>query len=504
MRFIDLFAGIGGFHRALVSLGHECVFACEADEQLRDLYVENFPHMVGKIVGDIRDKRNKSAVPDHEILCAGFPCQPFSKSGDQKGLNDRTHGTLFHEIVDIVKRRRPEFLILENVGNFERHDQGRTWEIVRETLEELGYSVRATLHKRSGGSGLLSPHHLGYPHNRERFFIAARLGQPAGDPFPPRRRAYTSMKTIIQDADEFDELDRKETQLSRQQRDCIDHWNALLKALPRGARLPYAPIWGDEFGARYPYRSEVPAKASVATLRTALGLPVLGREPGRARMLEMLPRYARASRFPNWKVHFIEENREWYEKNKGHFPAGWLERLKVFPPSLRKLEWNCHGDELDLWRCVLQFRPSGLRAKRPTASPSLVAMTTTQIPIYGPKKRSLTRIEGLRLQGFPDDQRLPPDREAAFHALGNAVHVDVVAAIASRLLGGSDSTEMQLEMDLRAVHIRRDGASRPYAHVQGTSSIDAVARQEAIEEHRNGRVEEPSVILKRANDVTAN
>src|ERR1043166_566973 len=88
MKFIDLFAGIGGFHKALASLGHECVFASEIDEELADLYRGNFPSIRKHVYGDIR--RSKGRVPAHDILCAGFPCQPFSKSGSQNGRRDRT------------------------------------------------------------------------------------------------------------------------------------------------------------------------------------------------------------------------------------------------------------------------------------------------------------------------------------------------------------------------------------------------------------------------------
>ena len=121
LRFIDLFAGLGGFHQALSQLGHECVFASEINEELRDLYQQNFglpSH------GDIRGI-NPKKIPKHDILCAGFPCQPFSKAGDQFGLKDELRGTLFGNIVEIIKE--PKYLILENVGNFERHDKGYTW-----------------------------------------------------------------------------------------------------------------------------------------------------------------------------------------------------------------------------------------------------------------------------------------------------------------------------------------------------------------------------------------
>lgn len=118
LRFIDLFAGLGGFHLALRALGHECVFVSEADRDLRELYLKNFADAHGLVHGDIRECKEK--VPAHDILCAGFPCQPFSKSGDQRGTRDKTRGTLFHEILRILDRHRPQYVILENVGNFER------------------------------------------------------------------------------------------------------------------------------------------------------------------------------------------------------------------------------------------------------------------------------------------------------------------------------------------------------------------------------------------------
>jgi DNA (cytosine-5)-methyltransferase 1 len=178
LRFVDLFAGLGGFHLALTSLGHECVFASEIDRELRELYLKNFPDAHGAIHGDIRECVDK--VPAHDVLCAGFPCQPFSKSGNRHGTRDETRGTLFHEILAILETHRPPFVIFENVGNFERLDDGRTWKIVREKLAALSYTVRGTEHVASGGCGLISPHHLGFPHTRERFFIvAANLTQRA-------------------------------------------------------------------------------------------------------------------------------------------------------------------------------------------------------------------------------------------------------------------------------------------------------------------------------------
>ena len=432
MRFVDLFAGLGGFRVALERLGHECVFASELDPQLRELYGLNFPD--GPVVhGDIRT--SKHHVPPHEVLCAGFPCQPFSKSGTQAGLSDETSGTLFHEILDILKRHRPSYVILENVGNFERHDEGRTWRIVRSSLRRLGYEVRATRHMASGGEGLLSPHHLGFPHHRERFFaLASRVGIPENI-FPSRnRKVATSMADVVQSEDDISERDLEETKIVDQHRRCIDHWNTFLDALPEEkVSLPSFPIWGDEIDAKYPYDEMTPWAYTLGA-----GDDDASKNGWDATLdsFQALPSYAqrRVERFPEWKVRFISANRTWLSSIKSELPSDWVQGLLSFPPSLRKLEWNCQGEVRNLWKHILQFRPSGLRAKRYANSPSLVAMTSTQIPILGPKRRHLSRVEGLRLQGFPDDFHVPDSRTATFKALGNAVHVGVVYAIAAILL----------------------------------------------------------------------
>jgi DNA (cytosine-5)-methyltransferase 1 len=438
MRFVDLFAGLGGFHRALQNLGHECVFASEIDPELRRLYKRNFPNSAEVVYGDIRE--HKADVPGHDILCAGFPCQPFSKSGSQLGLDDQIRGTLFHEIVEVLERHHPEYVILENVGNFERHDDGRTWTIVQEKLQALGYTVRGTVHKKSGGHGLISPHHFGYPHTRDRFFIVARLGYLPGDPFPRGRQdAQTDLGSISQTPDELTAKDRQETALTAQQIECIEHWNALIEAIPEDVDLPSFPIWGDEINADYAFEDRTPfqeATERVASTLSAEDPEFAGR---RTALLAHLPKYARTETFPSWKKNFIRGNRAWFNQIRQYFPAGWVEGLQQFPPSLRKLEWNCQGEERDVWQYVLQFRPSGLRVKRYTSIPTLVAMTTTQIPILGPEGRFISRIEGLRLQGFPDSHELPSARDRAFAALGNAVHVGVMQRIANALLAIGDA-----------------------------------------------------------------
>ncbi len=428
---MDLFAGLGGFRVALERLGHDCVFASEIDPQLRRVYRRNFLE-TPTIHGDIR--KSKEKVPAHDLLCAGFPCQPFSKSGAQAGLSDKTSGTLFHEIVAILRRHRPRYVILENVGNFERHDGGQTWHIVKASLSHIGYEIQATNHVASGGEGLLSPHHLGFPHHRERFFLVASLEDIPGNVFPFRnRKAITSLADIVQTKDELSKRDLAETQIGDHYLRCIEHWNTFLKALPEETvALPSFPIWTDELDATYPYQDITPWSYIMTNSNGThtRNETVITRED-----FENLPSYARrpVERFPQWKVRFITANRTWLTSIQNALPDDWVKEVRSFPASLRKLEWNCQGEVRDLWKHLLQFRPSGLRVKRYLSSPSLVAMTSTQIPILGPERRHLSRIEGLRLQGFPDDFKVPDSRTATFKALGNAVHVGIVEEIASRL-----------------------------------------------------------------------
>lgn len=157
--FIDLFAGIGGFHYALDSFGAKCVFASEIDKKAAEVYYLNHKTLPK---GDIT-KINEKEIPKHDILCGGFPCQAFSISGKQKGFED-TRGTLFFDIARIVNYHRPKILFLENVKNFVKHDKGKTLETVVKTLENMNYTV---FYK------VLNTSSFGLPQNRERVYIVA-------------------------------------------------------------------------------------------------------------------------------------------------------------------------------------------------------------------------------------------------------------------------------------------------------------------------------------------
>ena len=155
--FIDLFAGLGGFRLALESLGAKCVYSNEWDLPAQEVYKANFGDTPE---GDIT-KVDEKTIHDHDILCAGFPCQAFSISGKQRGFED-SRGTLFFDVARIVKEKRPKIVFMENVKNFATHDNGRTLEVVKATMEELGY----TFYQK-----VLNAVNYGIPQKRERIYM---------------------------------------------------------------------------------------------------------------------------------------------------------------------------------------------------------------------------------------------------------------------------------------------------------------------------------------------
>jgi len=191
--FIDLFAGIGGFHFAFHNVGAECVFASEWDEPARKTYKENFekisPKMFssGNFVGDIT-KIDKKAMPDFDILTGGFPCQPFSQAGFKKGFSD-TRGTLFYDIAEIIRIKKPKAFFLENVRGLLAHDNGKTFETISKVLtEELGYSLHYNIVKASDH---------GLPQNRPRLFMVGFRDKKVAFEFPKKRPLEFTMSDVF-------------------------------------------------------------------------------------------------------------------------------------------------------------------------------------------------------------------------------------------------------------------------------------------------------------------
>ena len=192
-KFIDLFAGIGGFHLALHNLGAECVFASEWDEKARKTYEMNFktvsPKLFssGSFVGDITEV-NKKSIPDFDILTAGFPCQPFSQAGFKRGFDD-IRGTLFFDIAEIIRIKKPKAFFLENVRHLYAHDGGKTFETIRTILtEELGYSFHHSIVKASDH---------GLPQLRPRLFMVGFRDKKLEFVPPERRRLKLTMSDIM-------------------------------------------------------------------------------------------------------------------------------------------------------------------------------------------------------------------------------------------------------------------------------------------------------------------
>jgi DNA (cytosine-5)-methyltransferase 1 len=393
-RFVDLFAGIGGFHAALSAAGGKCVWASEIDPAAANVYARNWRH---NPVGDIRQFTEplvSDELPDHDVLAAGFPCQPFSKSGRQEGFRDATRGTLFFNICQILEARRPSVVFLENVRNLAGPRQRDTWTTIIRELRNLGYRV-------SDSPTVFSPHLLppqlgGAPQIRERVFI---VGVHVG-----RDRAWAESSTAttvenrpvmqweprlwdiesILDAEEL--VDHSTYGISHEQSVWIECWNDFVLSVVgfrNGKPLPGFPLWADEFRARPKLSSDL----------------------------------------PTWKADFLRKNSAFYLEHRAVIDE-WKSRwsiMKGFPASRRKLEWQAQDTE-SLWDCVLQLRPSGIRAKRATYLPALVAITQTSI--LGSRKRAITPNEAKRLQGLPVWFEFGPQRDAdSYRQLGNGISV---------------------------------------------------------------------------------
>jgi DNA (cytosine-5)-methyltransferase 1 len=454
-RFADFFSGLGGFHLAAAKLGGRCVFACEIDPALRGLYKQNFGLEPS---ADIRGVKPES-VPEHELLCAGFPCQPFSKAGAQTGWGDKVRGTVFWNIIETLKLRRPRLVILENVAHFVRHDSGNTYQKVRRALEELGYHVDYRQ---------FSPHQFGVPQIRERIYMVASIASLSGFTWPT---AETSLDEVSVH-DVLDQYPSEAAPLSDNVVRCLKAWQKFLRLFPSHVKLPSFPIWSMEFGATYPHEYDSLSRVPLTRLRRSRGS--FGRALSRMSRQEVyrnVPSYARGARavFPHWKKLFIRQNREFFQEHRKLIEP-WLPTIQTFPPSLQKLEWNCQGEERDIWKYVLQFRASGVRVKRANTSPSLVAMTTTQIPIIGWERRYMTARECARLQSMGELQSLPHG-VAAISALGNAVNTRVVGKILEgllKLLPDSHNIRMELE------RVSPLAAAAPRGVEESYSSMDAM------------------------------
>jgi DNA (cytosine-5)-methyltransferase 1 len=408
--FVDLFAGIGGFHAALSAFGGECVYAVEKDPAAAAVYERNWGMpALGDIVADTEDEM---LVPDHDVLAAGFPCQPFSKSGFQRGMEE-ARGTLFFNICRILEARKPSVVLLENVRNIAGPRHTHEWDVIIRSLRQLGYRVSSKPIVFS--PHLLPPERGGRPQVRERVFI---MGTYVGtdeshvevEPAVPHRPVdgwdpnNWDLETHLPIQDDSELRQDMSLRLSTAEQTWIDAWDDFVVTLRKHGvdKLPGFPVWVDAFV----HEADLLIEDDT----------------------------------PDWKATFLRKNSEFYTKHQDLLEA-WLERwgyLRDFPVSRRKFEWQAqHAASLD--STVMHLRPSGLRAKRPTYVPALVAITQTTI--LGDRRRRLSPREVARLQGLPEwfdfgDQ----PAAASYKQAGNGVNVGAAYHVfREHVLAGTDA-----------------------------------------------------------------
>lgn len=357
------------------------------------------------------------------MLCAGFPCQPFSKAGNRQGFKDSKNGGLFQTILSVIDKQNkpPSYLILENVPNILSVEQGKYWSFIINSLIERGYEISWKI---------ISPEDFGIPQGRKRIYLVGALNGLDDFEWPIKEtsKELCISKFIANEAEDSRLLsDTKENALKL--------WSIFLDKIPTNQSLSF-PIWADEFGANYPINGVHPSTYNYPInfeFRGSLGKKI-NIVNGIAQK-ENLPSYVRDGRkkIKPWKLNFIKKNRELYNSNK-HWIDDWKIGLEELPISLRKLEWNCGNSRRIIDDKIIQFRPSGIRVKTSNSIPTLVAMNTTQTPYFPWLNRYMTIKEGLALQGFSELEFITDSPSQNYKAIGNAVNPEVVIRISRNLI----------------------------------------------------------------------
>lgn len=403
-KFIDLFAGIGGFHQAMRFLGGECVMAAEIDPFCVETYKENYE--VKDIRGDV-SKIDPKTIPQFDVLCAGFPCQPFSKAGAQKGFADPGRGNLFHSIMKILDDHiETKFVILENVRNLA--DKTENWEIIKTELMKRNFYI-------TEDPFVLSPTHFGIPQLRERVYILAVNKDFRNEEILTNGFIHKDdllFKQRLKQRDEikvgtaFDILEKNVSgsyRISTEEEFVISAWKDFIYTIDKSTLA--RPIWISCFGNGIADDEEFFKKIQY-------------------------------EKMPDWKKNFVKRNRNMYLKNKV-FIDNWIiengmtDKNKIF----QKFEWNCGNDDVKIEDTIIQIRQSGIRVKRANYFPSLVAMVNTPIVWDKEKKyyRRITVREAANLQNFNKRFKFIGSEKQTYKQLGNSVNVRVLKIIGDSL-----------------------------------------------------------------------
>ena len=330
LKFIDLCCGIGGFHQALTKMGMICVLASDIDESCRQNYYLNYNI---KPVGDLT-KLDVKTISSFDVLCAGFPCQSFSKAGQQKGFDDN-RGNVFFEICKIADYHKPKYIILENVRNIASHDKGHTWDTIKKKLEELNYY---TYEKPV----ILSTLYFGVPQSRERVVILCKrkdIGELKNLPKISKNNIKdTHLKSILEDSPD------KQYNITWKMKVTEEVWDGFLNICNKNKiDIPKFPIWTDWW------------------------------DKDTEQDTVMYKKYT------SW----IDKNKGFHTSNK-ELLEEWLEssrQNKLWVGAVRKMEWQTGENHLTMKQVLWSPRGSGIRIKKCNYSPTLVAMAS-MIPIY--------------------------------------------------------------------------------------------------------------------------
>ena len=374
MTFIDLFCGIGGFHQALTRHGMKCVLACDVDKRCMKTYKDNYNI---EPFNDIR-KLEPEKMPDFDILCGGFSCQPFSNAGKKTTFN-HSKGLLFDEITRIAKQKMPKFMFLENVKHILKISDGKVFEYILQQLYNIGYKVQIFE---------LSPHQLGIPQQRIRVIFTC-IRSDIYDESININLCIPNCEMNFTKIFETDETIKNKYRIKPEIEQILNAWDEMISIFEVGERLS-PTILCHEF-----YRTYSDDEFT--------SLPI-------------------------WKQDYITKNRPIYQKYKTHWDL-WYEKHKILLQRREiygKLEWQAgHKKENDsIFNYFIQLRQSGIRVKNPKYFPTLVAMV--QVPIYAKECRYITPRECARLQSFPESFKICENDHQAYKQFGNAVNVDVV------------------------------------------------------------------------------
>lgn len=429
-KFIDLFAGIGGFHQAMTFYGGECVFASEIDTKCQETYEGQFRI---KVKGDINQCFKE--IPNFDVLCGGFPCQTFSKAGNLEGFDNEEKGKLFYKIVDILKLH-PEckFIILENVRNLA--DDEKFWSVIQEKLRELNFFITQE-------PIIESPDNFGIPQNRERVYILGIKKELRDQTKLLNGWIHTTdlhLEKFYKKCEEgtaFEILDlenenNKDYLITPEELQVINAWEEFKRTIIPDEQIG-SPIWLDFFGFDYEINNrEEFYKSNGYYTQYRKAKKKEYDDP----KIKIDKKGYITEETPVWKKRFIERNRKLYEDKKDLIDT-WYNKYKssLIKKVYRKFEWNCGPKHKEFKKCIIQFRQSGLRIKRSDTFPSLVAIVNTPI-IYDEVLKSYRRItvrEAANLQSFRKNYKFICDDHISYKQLGNSVNVKVIKIIVKQL-----------------------------------------------------------------------